>query len=203
MPNNEPGFRLAYAISFLFHPFVVVMPLFLIVSLQFASNAIEAIIWWLLIVAGVSAAPFAFIRRGVVKGKLADHDISKREQRLVPFLYTIGCMAISLALLLALRVPVELLATFTGMISAVALALLVTQLARWKISLHLIGISGAVLTLGLLVSAWYFSLTPLIALVGWARWRVKAHTPTQAAAGVFLASVVTIAVCILYGLGGS
>jgi len=201
VPNDEPGYRLAYAISFLFHPFVVVMPLFLIVSLRYASNMGEAIIWWLLIVAGVSGAPFAFIRRGVVKGKLTDLDISKREQRLVPFLYTIGCMAISLALLVVLSVPKELLATFTGMVCAVALALLVTHFARWKISLHLIGISGAVLTLGLLASAWYFSLTPLIALVGWARWRVKAHTPMQAAAGAFLASAVTIAVYLLYGLG--
>jgi len=193
-------YRMAYVISFLFHPFVLVVPLFMIVAIRFAASLYEGVLCGLALSLGVSAAPFAFIRRGVVRGKWTDHDISRREQRLVPFLYTIGCMIGVWAILFFLEAPVELMATFAGMVCAVVAALLVTQLARWKISLHLIGITGTVLTLALLVSPRAFWLSPLIVLVGWARWRVGAHSPSQALSGFALASAVTWLVYRLFGL---
>jgi len=197
---NDAGYRIAYWISFLFHPFVIVAPLFYIVSFRYAEHAYEGALWGTLVCVGVAGAPYAFIRRGVKQGRWTDRDISRREQRLAPFLITLGCMLLSMVLLLVLRAPLPLLATFSGMVLAVAAALLVTQLARWKISLHLIGFTGAVLTLALLVTPRAYGLVPLIAVVGWARWRVRAHTPMQAAAGAALAAVVTFAVVGLFGL---
>ncbi|MFC4307266.1 hypothetical protein [Cohnella boryungensis] len=197
--KNE-GYRIAYAISFLFHPFIIVVPLFFIVSLRFAIHPLEGVLWGSLVSLGVSAAPFALIRRGVAQGRLTDYDVSRREQRLLPFLYTLICMGAALALLIVFDAAIQVLAVFIGMVCAVASALLVTHLARWKISLHLIGITGAVLTLSLLVTPSASWLSPLIVLVGWARWRVGAHTAWQAITGAVLAAAVTGAIYRLFGL---
>jgi len=196
----SPSYRFAYIVSFLLHPFVLIVPLFMIISIRFAPTVYEGVLCGIVIILGSAAAPFAFIRRGVSRGRWSDHDISRREQRLVPFLYTIGCMVCAFAFLLLLEAPLELLATFAGMVCAVAAALLVTQLARWKISLHLIGVTGTVLTLALLLTPLAYWLAPLIVLVGWSRWRVGAHTLSQALAGVALAATVTFLVYQAFGL---
>jgi len=197
---NTAGYRIAYWISFLFHPFVLVVPLFFIVSFLYADHAYEGALWGLIVSVGVAGAPYAFIRRGVLSGRWTDRDISRREQRLVPFLFTLACMSGALAILILAGAPVQLLATFVGMVLAVAAALFVTQAARWKISLHMIGVAGAVMTLGLLATPLTFWLAPLVPLVGWARWRVKAHTPMQALAGATLAATATLVVYGAFGL---
>ena len=79
-------------------------------------------------------------------------------------------------------------------------ALMITQLARWKISLHLIGITGAVITMGLIVGPLLFLLAPLILLVGCARWLVRAHTLLQACAGTALAGSITVLTFWLFGV---
>ncbi|XID94814.1 hypothetical protein ACF3MZ_09970 [Paenibacillaceae bacterium WGS1546] len=201
MPIN--GERIAKWISILFHPFLVAAPVFLIVSLSCAPRVADGLLWWAIIAIGVSAGPFAFISRGVRRGKWTDSDLSVREQRLVPFLVTIGCMAAVWLVLLALNAAGELLAAFAGMTFAVVSALLITHLAKWKISLHLIGITGAVLAIGLLASPIGYALAPLIPLVGWARWKVRAHTPAQAAAGAALAAFATLAAMALFGVGAA
>ena len=198
--ENSASYRFAYIVSFLLHPFVLIVALFMTVSIRFAPSVYEGVLDGLIVSLGSSGAPFFFIRRGVARGRWSDYDISRREQRLVPFLYTIGCMVCVFAFLLLLEAPTELLATFAGMVCAVAVSLLVTQLARWKISLHLIGVTGTVLTLALLVTPIAFWLAPLVVLVGWARWRVGAHTPSQALAGAALAAAVTFLVYRLFGL---
>jgi membrane-associated phospholipid phosphatase len=46
----------------------------------------------------------------------------------------------------------------------------------------------------------YWLLSPLIAVVGWARWRVGAHTLLQALAGMLLAGGVAMIVFWLLGI---
>ncbi|MCD9025543.1 hypothetical protein [Cohnella silvisoli] len=198
--TEQASLRIAQWVSRILNPVFIVVPLYLTVALVSASSTYEALLWWAIISLGIGIAPAVFIHRGVRQGRYTDHDISKRDQRLVPFLFTIGCMITVLVLLLTLHVSVIILATFTGMISSIVIALLITHLAHWKISLHLIGITGTIVTLGLFVSPFLYYLSPIILIVGWARWRVKAHTPLQAVAGAALAAVITVAVLRLFGL---
>ncbi|GCE09536.1 hypothetical protein KDAU_68650 [Dictyobacter aurantiacus] len=44
------------------------------------------------------------------------------------------------------------------------------------------------------------ALSPLVFLVGWARWQVRAHTVLQAIAGTCLAIVVTVVTFQLFGI---
>jgi hypothetical protein len=68
----------------------------------------------------------------------------------------------------------------------------ITHGARWKVSLHLVGSGGRPTMFVLLVGPILLVLTPLVALVGWARWRVGAHTVAQAAVATVLAVVITV-----------
>jgi membrane-associated phospholipid phosphatase len=58
--------------------------------------------------------------------------------------------------------------------------------------------AGAVIVLGLVVGPLFYLLSPLVLLVGWARWQVRAHTPLQAFAGTALAIGVTVAIFELF-----
>jgi hypothetical protein len=70
--------------------------------------------------------------------------------------------------------------------------MLLMQGARWKVSLHLGGITGSVIVFVLLFGPILLMVSPLMALVGLARRRVGAHTVAQAVAATLLALVITV-----------
>jgi hypothetical protein len=183
--------RFAHIISELFNPLFVALPTFFVIALASAPNFGYALLWWAIASSGVSIAPFLFVMQGVRRGKLTDRHVSKREQRFLPLVFGISCVVIAFILLLLLRVSSVLLATITAVIVALLLSTIITRF--WKISLHLVGIAGAVTVFVLLFGPLLLLLTPLVVLVAWARWRVDAHTPAQALAGTLLAIVVTVA----------
>lgn len=197
---NNTWIRMAQVVSYVSNPLFIAPPLFLAIALATSSSLLEGLLGWLIVSLGISGAPLLLIGRGVKRGTYSDHHVSRREQRLVPFLFAACCMVIVLALLLLLHASLFLIATVTGTIGSILIALIITQIARWKISLHLIGITGAVIALGLGVSPSLFVLSPLVLLVGWARWLVHAHTPLQAIAGVAVAVTVTVTMFRAFGL---
>jgi hypothetical protein len=197
-PSEGPWLRLAQVISRIANPLFVALPLCLLIALSTAPDIIQALVWWTVTAVGVSVAPLLFIGRGVRQGHYTDHHVSRREQRLVPLLFAAGCMVIVLVLLFLLHASPELIATVTAMITTCVIALVITQF--WKISLHVVGMAGAVTILGLVVGPLLFLLSPLVLLVGWARWRVEAHTPLQPLAGIVLAVSVTVAIFWLFGV---
>lgn len=155
-------------------------------------------LWWIVAVLGISVAPFLFIRHGVRRGHYSDHLISRREQRLIPLLFVIGCMTISFALLYFLGASHLLVATMTAVIVACSISLLITR--YWKISLHLVGIAGAVTVCVLMFGVLFLLLAPLVAIVAWARWQGGAHTLLQAAVGAALAVGVTMTIFWMFGV---
>lgn len=191
------GERLARLVSEVFNPLFVALPTFLIIALASAPDVARALLWWIIAVAGISVAPLLFIWRGVRKGRYSDHHVSVREQRFVPLVFGLGCMLIAFCALYFLGVSRVLIATVIAVIVACGITLLITR--YWKISLHLIGIAGTVTVFVLLFGPRLLLLTPLVVIVGWARWRVGAHTLLQALAGSALALGVTVAIFWLAG----
>jgi hypothetical protein len=108
-------------------------------------------------------------------------------------------MGVVFTVLLWLAVPPVLLATVVASLVAVALSLIITQVLRFKISLHMVGSAGALTTCLLLFGPPLLLLTPLVLCIGWARWRVRAHTLLQAGVGTLLAILVTLVVFWLFG----
>ena len=196
--NRSFDARLARLVSEIFNPLLVALPTFLVIALASAPDVPRALLWWIVTVAGISVAPLLFIWRGVRKGRYSDHHVSVREQRFVPLVFGLGCLVVAFGALYFLSVSRVLIATVSAVIVACVITLLITR--YWKISLHLIGIAGTVTAFTLLFGPRLLLLAPLVALVGWARWRVGAHTPLQALAGTALAVGVTIAIFGIAGL---
>lgn len=192
--------RLAGWISLWLNPFFVAIPLPVALAFGKAESWRDGLLWTMIFIIGAAILPLLHIIWGVQTGRYSDYHISRREQRLVPFLVTLGCIVVVFTVLWLMQAPLELLAMMASTIISIVVALLITQWVRWKISLHLVGIAGAVMTLGLLVSPQLFWLVPLVFLVGWARWLVRAHTVMQAIAGATVSSAVTWGVFRMFGV---
>lgn len=104
-------------------------------------------------------------------GRFSGHRLSVPEQRLIPFVIGLVSAGASLAILMARLASMALLATVASMVIAMA----ITRGLRWKVSLHLGGIAGSVTVFVLLFGPALLVLSPLVPLVGWARWQARAH----------------------------
>jgi hypothetical protein len=196
LENRTIQQRLAHIISEISNPLFVAVPTFFVIALITSPDLLHACLWWVTAVLGISVAPFLFILQGVRKGRLTDHHVSKREQRFVPLVFGITCMILSFICLYLPGASPVLIATIVAVIVACGISLIVTR--YWKISLHLVGMAGAVTVFALLFGPRLLVLSPLVLLVGWARWQVRAHTLFQALAGTALAVTVTIMTFLVF-----
>lgn len=76
-------------------------------------------------------------------------------------------MSLTFVLLAVLHASPVLIATVTAVIAACSFSLLITR--YWKISLHLVGSAGSVTVFVLRFGPRCLWLSPLVALIGWAR----------------------------------
>jgi hypothetical protein len=88
-------------------------------------------------------------------------------------------MSLTFVLLAVLQASLALIATASAVIAACSLFLLITR--YWKISLHLVGTAGPLTVFVLLSGPRCLWLSPLVAVVRWARWRLHTHTLWQQA----------------------
>ena len=190
--------RLAHVISEVANPLYVALPTFLVIALISAPDVLHALLWWIVAVAGISVAPFLFVLRGVHRGHYSDHHVSRREQRFIPLLFGTAAAAIAFVLLLILSASRPLIATVTAVIVVLVIATVITR--YWKISLHVVGMAGAVTVFVLMFGPRFLFLSALVVLVGWARWQVGAHTLPQALAGTALAVSVTVTLFWMFGV---
>lgn len=197
IPQNRAS-RVARIVSEVANPLFVALPTFLIVALYTAPDWQRAVLWWIVTTLGISAAPLLFVYQGVRQGRYSDHHLSVRAQRLVPLIVGLICAATALVLLLALQASKALLATVAAVLVCGICTLAIT--ARWKISFHLVGAAGAATVITLLFGPIGLVLVPLVVLVGWARWRLQAHTIAQALVGTALAVVITVGMFRIFGL---
>lgn len=126
------------------------------------------------------------------KGEISDLFISDRRERLVPYLFTfLGYVFWSYFLWDILEVPMYISAVAIGTSIAIFIDLLIN--VKWKISVHTTGIgcfAGAVFGvcyhLGINPVGLFILTIFLCVLVAVARINLKAHTPTQALAGLIV-----------------
>ncbi len=196
--GDKWGLRVAHMVSVVTNPLFVAPPMIFLVAWRTAPDIWRALLWWVVIAGGLRGAPFLFILRGVRRGHYSDQHLSVREQRLVPLLFGIACTILVFGLLIVMRVPPALLSIVFAVLIVGVFTLSITL--YWKISLHLVGIAGAIVGLSLVFGPVFLWLSPLVVLVGWARWRVHAHTIPQALAGTLLAIGVTFSVFFLFGM---
>lgn len=192
--------HVAEVVSRVTNPAYVALPTFLVVALRTAPNMAAGLLWWLVTIVGISLAPLIHIARGVRAGRYHDHHLSVRQERLLPIVVGLGGAGAALVLLLLLHASHPYLATVAAVVVGAVLALVITHLARWKISLHVAGNAGAVTVLVIVFGWLALLLAPLVVLVGWARWRIQAHTLAQVVAAMLISVGVTIAIFWIFGV---
>lgn len=124
------------------------------------------------------------------KKLIADSDASIKEERTFPFIVAIGFYIIGLLLLLYFEVQIISFAFWFCYISNTIITIIINKF--WKISAHSMGVSGAMAALFVSIGTGSLFMLILVALIGWARIKLKCHTFMQVAAGILLAFFSTL-----------
>lgn len=183
---------MAEIISYVFHPLLVVVPTLVIAMVQLGSTVWEAIFWTVLSVAIVNLPMALLLFWGVRSGKYSDASVSIREQR--TSIYAVGgtCLVILLAVLIIGKAPVVIIACLVSAVIATALGYWINRYT--KLSLHSAAMAGC--TAVLLWTAPLIGVVMAIfaPLVGWARIRLKHHTPVQILIGWMVSMICVFVV---------
>jgi len=190
--NDASADRLAEVVSYVFHPLLVVIPTLVIAMTSLGSTLGQAIFWTVLSIAIVNLPMAILLFWGVRSGKYSDASVSVREQR--TSIYAIGgvCLVILLAVLILSKAPVVIIACLISAVIATAIGYWVNRYT--KLSLHSAAMAGCTAVL-----LWTAPLIGVIVaifapLVGWARIRLKHHTPVQILIGWMVSMICVFVV---------
>lgn len=180
--------RLAWLLSGLLSPFVLVPFFAAFLILELAADGWEFLRLYLLCVGCTAGVPAAYIGVNVYSGRITDMHVKLLEQRRGPFLAGLGGLALQAAGLWAVGAPFALSLYATVVFLNGALFARISQ--SWKISVHTGGLSGclagAITILGW-SPLWLLLQVPLI----WARAHRKRHHPAQGIGGALLGFLPT------------
>jgi hypothetical protein len=194
-------------ISIIFQP--LLMPTYgMMLLMNMSVFSILPSLWrWIAIVgtfvftALLPAIPILLMYR---RGEVTDVFISKREERTMPYLFTLlSYFFWALFLWRTMQFPFFIVAM--GIASSLSIFIIVFINLKWKISSHLAGMGGltgsifgvayrmAINPLGLFVAV--ISLSALVAL---ARIELQAHTPGQVLAGYAMSFMLIFSACLFF-----
>jgi membrane-associated phospholipid phosphatase len=191
-PSASQADRFAELVSYIFHPLLIVIPTLVIAMIRLGSTLGQAIFWTVLSVVIVNLPMALLLFWGVRSGKYSDASVSIREQR--TSIYAVGgtCLVILLAVLVIGKAPVVIIACLISAVIATALGYWINRYT--KLSLHsaaMAGCTAVVLWTAPLIGVIMAVFAPL---VGWARIRLKHHTPVQILIGWMVSMVCVFVV---------
>lgn len=181
--------RLANVFSVLFQPLLIPTYTLLILfnlnnyfSLLIPPQVRHLILWMVFLITFVLPLLFIFI---LYKRKIITSiNMDKREERIFPLVITALFYLLAYYIVYQANLDVLYLRLFLGSALLICIALVISVF--WKISMHMIGVGGL---LGALIGigiAAYIDLTFFVilavlvsGLTGFARLKLKAHTPSQ------------------------
>jgi len=123
------------------------------------------------------------------RGLISDFYVSEREERAKPFAGAISSYIIGSLVLSLMKAPTMVTALMLCYAGNTLVMMLITR--RWKISIHASGVAGPTTALIVSLGMWASIFFALLVPVGWARIKLKAHTPTQLLAGALVTVVLT------------
>jgi len=191
-PNTSKADRMAEIISYVFHPLLIVVPTLVIAMVQLGSTVWEAIFWTVLSIAIVNLPMALLLFWGVRSGKYSDASVSIREQR--TSIYAVGgaCLVILLAVLIIGKAPVVIIACLVSAVIATALGYWIN--CYTKLSLHSAAMAGCIAVLLWTAPVIGVVMAIFAPLVGWARIRLKHHTPIQILIGWMVSMICVFVV---------
>jgi hypothetical protein len=180
--------RLARWLTEAFAPAVLVSVLLVLLGVHSEPGLGRGLAMGALAALFESVLPYLYILRGVRTGRITDHHIGDRRQRLVPLLVGLGSVVVGIVVLLLAHAHRELLAA----VAAGGVGLLVAAAVNhwWKMSIHAAVAAGSVVIL-MMVYGWILIVAaPLVGAVGWSRVELKDHTWSQVGVGTVVGALV-------------
>ncbi|MFD9435908.1 hypothetical protein [Streptomyces sp. NPDC060002] len=153
--------------------------------------------WGLFAAVFTAVLPTLLLRFGERRRYWGDRHVRRRQDRIVAAPGVMGSVITGTALLYGLDAPAAVKALVTAML-VVLLALLVITFF-WKVSVHCAVASAATAILTEVFGPRMLVLTPLVALIGWSRIRLRCHTTGQVAVGTLVGAAVSTPVFDLLG----
>ncbi|MGW0664380.1 hypothetical protein [Streptodolium elevatio] len=143
--------------------------------------------WGLLAAVVFVVPPSFYVRAGVRRGRWTDRHLSVRTQR-APVAVGLSLYVTAVVILLA-AVGADQAVSAVAFTLAALCAATTALTAVWKVSVHCT-VAGAFATvLGTAygaLGAWLVVVAPLVALIGWSRLQLRAHSFSQVAVGCLL-----------------
>ena len=189
--RRRPADRAAKVLTEVLSPAVLVATVLLAVAWHAADTPGQALLWGLIAAAAASFIPITYIIRGVRRGHWTDKHVGERAQRKLPLLVCLLSTAAGALTLGLAGAPRELLALIASMVAALIVAVPVTLVARWKISIHALVAAGTAVALVVVGGPALLATWPLAAAVGWSRVHLRDHTPAQVLAGAAVGACAT------------
>lgn len=192
-PSSKQDYRkLAQAISWIFHPFVIVIPTMIISMYATTGDFVGAVGWSALCVGFVIAPAILYLRRKLKRKEYTDVDVSVREHRFGIYAFAGACELLCLATLIIFGAPKILIACFFAAILTLVIGTVLNT--QTKVSAHMSAMGGCTAVL------FYFS--PILGILmvvasiatAWSRIYLKQHTLLQIVVGWFVAIISVLIV---------
>jgi membrane-associated phospholipid phosphatase len=189
--------RIARLISNILAPATISVPMILLIAFYQARSVLSALIYALLTLLFLSVGPFAYILIGVRQGKLSDVDVSKRSERVGPFIFGLLSICLGWFVLILTHAPNALITVL--MVTVISGLIMMIITLWWKISLHASSMAGAATMLTVFYGAIMLPTFVLLVLVSWSRVVLRRHTLAQVIAGSLLSIALSAAILRLRG----
>ncbi len=189
--------RIARHVSNILAPASISVPLVLLVAFYKASSIASALEYAGITLFFLSIGPFAYILIGVRLGKLSDVDVSRRTERVGPFIFGLISVCLGWFALLLAHGPTTLINTV--IITAISGLIMMVITLWWKISLHAASLGAAATILTVLYGAMMLPVFLLLVLVSWSRVVLRRHTLGQVIAGSLLSIALAATMLKLFG----
>ncbi|MEV8515653.1 phosphoesterase PA-phosphatase [Dactylosporangium sp. NPDC051484] len=180
--------RVARWLTEAFAPAVLVSVLLVLLGVHSEPGLARGLVLGAVAALFESVLPFLYILRGVRTGRLTDHHIGDRRQRLVPLLVAMGSVLAGFTVLLLAGADRALVAAVVAGGAGLVVAAAVNH--WWKMSVHAAVAAGSVVILALVYGWPLLAAAPLVGAIGWSRVELKDHTWPQVVVGTAVGALV-------------
>ena len=187
--------RIGNIISYCLHPIIVACYTFWIIIFQSKLVQINQSILFLISIIFIAILPIINVLYLKHKKLISDIDASKKDERLLPLTFGALFFLIGFIILKKLNSPLIIQGMMFSSITNTIIIWLITR--KWKISIHLITLSWS---FAIFLYTGFIELIIMLtttSLVCYARYVLKAHSPGQLIAGLFLGLISTYTQLIL------
>ncbi|MBL8156675.1 MAG: hypothetical protein JNM70_21030 [Anaerolineae bacterium] len=185
--------RWARLVSNVLSPPLVWAVLVFTIAFHVTSNLTLALTYALVYGVMICLLPLLYIGWMVRRGKISDIHMKERRERIIPFLVSVLCSTLAWVALRAMNAPDIL--PLVAAVTLIQLSIMAVITLFWQISMHAMGITVAVVAMGVVFGGGAaLATSPLVPIVVAARLSLRRHTLAQVVAGTILGVLIPLLV---------